>query len=259
MRCYMPDCMIVVQISDTHIDLDNPNAAARLGEFERCVAAINRLDPMPDVVVHTGDIAHNATADEYRASRRILERLQCPFLVAVGNRDDRTALREAFPEESDLLPDTPFVQYAIDAYPVRLIVLDTQCDGNKHGDFCQLRADSLRSMLAENTEKPTVIFMHHPPFKVRESDFPVQFASWDSVGRLEQVLKGQKQVSAIFCGHTHRDASGRIGSLPASSIPSLVTDVRMGRYPAGLQSAPIYKAIRFDEGQRAFVSEIRAA
>lgn len=251
--------MIVVQISDTHIDLANPNAAARLGEFERCVAAINRLDPMPDVVVHTGDIAHNATADEYGASRRVLERLRCPFFVAVGNRDDRTALREAFPEECDLLPDTPFVQYCIDAYPVRLIVLDTQCDGDKHGDFCRIRADNLEEMLAGNTAKPTVIFMHHPPFEVRESDFPIQFASWDSVERLERVLEGQKQVLGLFCGHTHRGASGTVGTLPASSIPSLAVDVRMGQYPAELRSAPVYKVLRFDERQQAFAGEVHAA
>ena len=251
--------MIVVQISDTHIDLNIAKGEARLREFGRCVTAINRLEPLPDVVIHTGDIAHNATAEEYEASRRILETLRCPFHVAVGNRDDRTALREAFPEDKYLLPETSFVQYAIDSYPVRLIVLDTQCDGNKHGDFCQTRADSLRAALIEDPEKPTVIFMHHPPFKVRESDYPVQFASWDSVARLERALEGQRQVAAIFCGHTHRDAAGTVGALPVSSIPSLVVDVRMGEYPAELQSAPIYKVIRFDERQSALVSEIRAA
>jgi Icc protein len=251
--------MIIVQISDTHIDLNISEGETRLLEFERCVTAINRLEPTPDVVIHTGDIVHNATAEEYEASRRILETLRCPFHVAVGNRDDRTALREYFPEESYLLPDASFVQYAIDAYPVRLIVLDTQCDANKHGDFCEVRADNLRAALAEDTEKPTLIFMHHPPFEVRESDFPIQFASWDSVERLERVLEGKRHVSKIFCGHTHRDASGTIAALPTSSIPSLVVDVRMGRYPPELQSAPIYKVIRFDERQQACVSEIRAA
>jgi 3',5'-cyclic AMP phosphodiesterase CpdA len=251
--------MIIVQISDTHIDLTIAGGEARLREFERCVAAINRHEPMPDVVIHTGDVVHNATAEEYEASRRILEALRCPFHVAVGNRDDRTALSEAFPEECSLLPGTPFVQYSVEARPVRLIVLDTQCDGNKHGDFCEVRADNLRATLAVDPGKPTLIFMHHPPFEVRESDFPVQFASWEAVERLERVLEGQTQVSGIFCGHTHRDASGTVGALPVSSIPSLAVDVRMGQYPAELQSAPIYKVIRFDERQRAFASEIRAA
>lgn len=251
--------MIIAQISDTHLDLNTPKGTARLCEFERCIMAINRLEPMPDVVVHTGDIAHNGTTEEYEAARRILEALRCPFHVAVGNRDDRAALREAFPEQSYLLPDTPFIQYRVDAYPVRLIVLDTQCDGGKHGDFCQIRADSLRAALVEDTAKPTVIFMHHPPFEVRESDFPIQFASWDSVKRLEGALEGQRHVSGIFCGHTHRDATGEVGALPVSSIPSLAADVRMGQYPAELQSAPIYKVLRFDERQQAFISEIRAA
>lgn len=250
--------MIIAQISDTHIDLDGPNGAARLGYLERCVADINRLDPMPDAVIHTGDLSHNGKPAEYEAAKRVLGALRCPLHVGAGNRDDRAAIRRAFPADRYLLPDTPFVQYSADAYAVRLIAVDTLSEGSNKGEFCQVRADSLRAVLAEETTKPTVVFMHHPPFVVRESDYPVQFASWEAVERMSRALAGQRHVIGLFCGHTHRNAAGEIGGVPVSSTPSVAVDLRLGQYPASFEGVPIYKLHRFDTAQ-SVVSEIRAA
>jgi len=250
--------MIIAQISDTHIDRDSPKGAARLGYLERCVADINRLDPLPDAVIHTGDLTQNGKSAEYAAAKRVLDALRCPLHVGAGNRDDRAALRSAFPADRYLLPDTPFVQYCVDAYPVRLVAVDTLSDRSNQGDFCQVRADSLRATLAEDTAKPTVIFMHHPPFEVRESDYPVQFASWDGVERMRRALEGQRHVIGMFCGHTHRNVAGDVGGVPVSSTPSVAVDLRLGQFPASFEAAPIYKIHRI-EAEHGIVSEIRVA
>ena len=250
--------MIIAQISDTHIDLHGPKGAARLRNLEQCVEDINRLDPLPDVVVHTGDVAQNGKLAEYEETRRVLGALRCPLHVVAGNRDDRAAIRAAFPADDYLLPDTPFVQYSVEALSVRLIVLDTLSERSNQGDFCRIRADNLRATLAEDMTKPTAIFMHHPPFEVRESAYPFQFEIWDAVERMSRALYGQQHVVGAFCGHTHRDAAGEIGEVPVSSMPSVAVDLRLGRYPSEFQSAPLYKIHRFD-GRGGFVSEIRAA
>jgi 3',5'-cyclic-AMP phosphodiesterase len=250
--------MIIAQISDTHIDLDSPNGPARLSNLERCVEDINRLEPLPDVVIHTGDVAHNAKRTEYEMAKRVLSALRCPLHVAAGNRDDRAAIRAAFPANSYLLPDTPFVQYRAETFPVRLIAVDTLSETSNKGDFCQIRADSLGAALAEDTSKPTVIFMHHPPFVVDESDYPVQFDSWESVERIARALAGQRHVIGMFCGHTHRNVAGEVGGVPVRSMPSVAVDLRLGSYPVEFQSVPLYKLHQLDR-ECGFVSEIRAA
>lgn len=250
--------MIIAQISDTHIDLNGPNRAARLDDFERCVAAINRLSPAADVVIHTGDVAHNGLPGEYAAARRILDELRCPFHVAVGNRDDRDAMQDAFPVTGEILSDALFRQYCIDAHPVRLIVLDTLSTGTNKGEFCQARADALCAALSGKTAKPTVIFMHHPPFEVHESDYPIQVGSWESVDRLRRALDGQDNVAGIFCGHTHRQAAGMVGTVPASSMPSVAVDLRLGDFAAELQATPLYRIHRFD-GRQVPISDYLAA
>lgn len=257
-NCYMRGDMIIAQISDTHIDLDGPNGPARLSNLERCVEDINRLDPQPDVIIHTGDVAHNAKPAEYEEAIRVLSALRRPLCVVAGNRDDRAAIRAAFPADTYLLPDTSFVQYCVEALPVRLIAIDTRCEDSNKGEFCRVRANSLRAALAEDPTKPAVIFMHHPPFEVCESDYPFQFGSWDSVERIGWALEGQRQVVGMFCGHTHRNAAGMVGDVPVSSMPSVAVDLRLGRYPVEFRLDPLYKIHRIS-AQRGLVSEIRAA
>src|SRR5215468_8256996 len=70
--------MIIAQISDTHLELNTPDADQRIGDFERTIAAINCLDPVPDVIVHTGDIVHNGREDEYARAASILAKARMP-------------------------------------------------------------------------------------------------------------------------------------------------------------------------------------
>jgi 3',5'-cyclic AMP phosphodiesterase CpdA len=250
--------MIIVQLSDTHIDAVGPNGAARLADLERCVADINRLEPRPDVVIHTGDVAHNAKPVEYESAKRALSALSCPFYVAAGNRDDRAAIRATF-ATADWPPiDASFLQYRVETLPVRLIAIDTLSENSNKGAFCQARADKLSAVLTEGAPRPTAIFMHHPPFVIHESDYPVQFESWDSVERMERALAGHRHVVGMFCGHSHRNVGGRVGETPIRSMPSVAVDLRLGPYPAELASVPLYMLHRLD-GERGFVSEVRAA
>ena len=248
--------MILAQISDTHLDPESPNAAARRRDLERCVADINGLDPLPDAVIHTGDITHNGTAAKYHQALEILGELRPPLHVAVGNRDDRELIAANFTTGRDLLPGTPFIQYALDCYPVRLIALDTLSETSNMGDFCGVRADSLALALAEESAKPTALFMHHPPFEVVGSQYRFQFVDWDAVALLARALEGQGQVVRAFSGHAHREASGMIAGVLVSSVPSVAIDLCLGENPEEVQSAPVYQIHRFD-GHR-FRSERKA-
>ncbi len=250
--------MIIAQISDTHIDLDGPQSADRRRYLELCVDDINGLDPLPDVVIHTGDLTNSGNPQEYDAAKKIFRNLSAPLYVTAGNRDDRSALRSAFPADDYLLPDSPFLQYRVDDFPVRLMVLDTLSEDSNKGDYCTVRADSLSAALAEDTTRPTAVFMHHPAFEVVESDYPFQFESRDAIARIGQVLNRHGCVIHAFCGHTHRATAGTIGDVPVSSTPSVAVDLRLGTYPDAFQTIPLYQIHRFD-AKHGFVSEMRAA
>lgn len=58
--------MIIAQISDTHIAMDLADSNVRRQDLERTIADINELDPLPDAIVHTGDIAQHGRLEEYQ-------------------------------------------------------------------------------------------------------------------------------------------------------------------------------------------------
>jgi 3',5'-cyclic AMP phosphodiesterase CpdA len=248
--------MIIAQISDTHIALDSPDADQRIRDFELTIADINRLDPAPDVIVHTGDIVHNGRQDEYAHSLATLAKARMPVYVLAGNKDDRMRLREAFSGYGYLAPGSDFIDYAIDEFPVRLVALDTLSSRSNKGDFCLERDSRLIDLIEAETTKPIAIFTHHPPFEVTVGPERLHFEMPETMWRLRQTLQYSGRVVGIFSGHVHRAAEGQVGTIPATVMPCIATSLRKGDYPAAMKMRPVYHIHRFDPVGR-FVTETR--
>lgn len=238
--------MIIAQISDTHIALDVLDAEQRIRDFALTVADINALDPLPDVIVHTGDIVHNGRQDEYAQAMTMLAKARAPVYVLAGNRDNRANLREAFSARGYLATESDFIHYAIDDYPVRLIALDTVSSGSNKGDFCGARIRNLIDLIDAETTKPIAVFTHHPPFEVAVGPEPLHFENRDSMSRLRQALQHSGRVVAVFSGHVHRAAAGDVANIPATVMPSIATTLRKGQYPDHMKTLPLYQVHRFD-------------
>jgi Icc protein len=238
--------MIVAQISDTHIALDTPDAAQRTSELARSIADINALDPAPDLIIHTGDITQTGRPDEYALAVSTLAKARAPVYVAVGNRDNKANLRNAFSSFGCPASDPDFIDYAVEGYPVRLIALDTVNAVSNKGDFGAERARRLIDLFDGEPTKPIAVFMHHPPFMVAVGPEPLHFATQEAMTRLQQVLQHSGRVIAIFAGHVHRSTMGYVGTIPAAVMPCIATSLRKGEYPAHIKSRPIYHLHRFD-------------
>ena len=73
--------MIVIQLSDPHILAPGELLYGRFDTAEflaRSVAEINRLDPLPDVAVITGDLVDHGEPAEYEHLRALLSPLAMP-------------------------------------------------------------------------------------------------------------------------------------------------------------------------------------
>ena len=155
--------MILVQISDTHID--EPGTLV-YGHFDtstalrKTVAAINSMDPAPDLVLHTGDIASYGSVPRYESFRGIMDELAVPYRLIVGNHDDRDALRTVF-GDTDVLPTRDsFLQYVIDGFPLRIGCCDSVIAGEPAGEMCDDRCAWLDTALAQAPDRPTIVALH---------------------------------------------------------------------------------------------------
>jgi len=240
--------MIIAQISDTHLTVDDGDSAQRIEDFERVIAHINAADPLPDVIVHTGDVVHNGRPEEYAEAARILAAARAPVHVIPGNKDDRAALRAAFSAGGCFSPLSPFLDYAVEDFPVRLLMLDTLNPGSNRGDFCAERAERLAALAASRDDRPLALFAHHPPFEVDVGPDPVHFDDPAAMARMRDAIRGIGNVAALFCGHVHRFASGSIGDIPARVVTAVATGLRKGDYPEAAQGRPLYYCHGIDAG-----------
>ena len=240
--------MIIAQISDTHLSADHPQRALDLAAS---IAHINARQHRPDIVIHTGDVAHDGTAADYAVARQIFRKLQVPLYIIPGNRDRRAAMIDAL---ADLCPAplagpaqvSPFMQYTVEAGPVRLVCLDTLSLNSNKGQLCADRLAEAKELIAQDRETPTAIFMHHPPFEVAASRDPFQFESRSVADQFLAALCAAPNIAGLFCGHVHRPSRQMIGLIPATTMTSIAHDLRVGHDPAKTDPRPRYDLHIFD-------------
>lgn len=225
--------MILAQLTDLHVKVPGKLAYRRVdtaAHLARAVAAVNALDPQPELVALTGDLVDFGLPAEYEHLRELLAPLRAPYLVLPGNHDDRDALRAAFPEH-DYLPRAGFIQYAADYGPLRLVALDTVIPMRSDGELCAARLAWLDRTLAAAPGQPTVVMMHHPPFLTGIAHMDEQGLA----GRegFAAVIARHRQVERIVCGHLHRSIQCRIAHTVASTCPAPCHQVALDLRPDG--------------------------
>ena len=211
--------MIIAQISDCHVVAPGKQLYGSLdtaGYLVRAVDALAALQPAPDVALVTGDLVDAGAPAEYRILRRELERLRFPYRLIPGNHDARGTLRAAFPDH-DYLGTSGFIQYVDDAFALRLVGLDSLDEGKVPGRLCQDRLAWLERMLAAS-DRPTVIFVHHPPFLTGMGHMDGQPMA--GAEAFAGVVARHPNVERVLSGHVHRSSQARWAGTLASTCPS---------------------------------------
>lgn len=234
--------MLIVQISDTHISVPGKKAygiAPTAENLKRCIHHVNQLLPKPDLVLVTGDISNTGISAELEYAAKILDQLTMPYYVIPGNHDDRTRVWEVFGGKACPSKYKDYINYVIDTEEIRLIAMDSTVPQESGGQICEARASWLDKQLAKDTEKPTLIFMHHPPVKcgVIETDID----GFTGSELLANVVKKYSNIESILCGHIHTTAHTRWHGTSVSTAPSmglqLVLDLTLRQDKFTLESA----------------------
>jgi len=214
--------MLIAQITDLHVQ--EPGTGKVVGvDSNECLAAaireINTLSPNADVVIITGDLTHGGRPAEYETLAHLLEPLEVPCYLLPGNHDERDAIRQTFEKLPYIPRAEEFIQFAVEDYPLRFIALDTIVADHHHGALCSLRLAWLEERLQEAPEKPTMIFMHHPPIRVG-IDWVDGIGLLSGGAELARIVRRHPQVRGIHCGHIHRSIQANLGGTPVGVAPS---------------------------------------
>lgn len=183
--------MRLVQITDLHLHADT-DARSRAGiPYRQFLAVIDAVrQEQPDIVIVTGDVSQDESAEAYELATEQLNALSCPWYWLPGNHDQPGLMDTAHP-----------LAECVELKEWRLLLLDTQLPGHPSG---ALGRDKLAALMAqlEKSSTSTVIAMHHPPVDVG--------ATWMDAINLQDkadfwaVLSGYPQVKMVLFGHAHQ-------------------------------------------------------
>ena len=216
--------MLIAQMSDAHFLPEGWLAYGKLdvaGCLERAVAHLNRLGS--DAVLITGDLTSDGDAEVYAAFAAIVARLEAPYYVLTGNHDDRKLMRAQFSRgdfgADGYLPADGPLRYAVDRFPVRLVVLDTLVEGKSYGQLGAEQIAWLDERLGEAPAKPTLVALHHPPFRTGIGH--LDWSMLRDADGLAEVIARHSQVERVVCGYVHRPIQRRWAGTLVQTAPGI--------------------------------------
>lgn len=225
--------MIIAQISDFHLRPVGQTAYAGLEmhAMTKCaIEAVAKLDPAPDCVLVTGDLADGARPEAYALAAELLSVLPMPVFVIPGNHDRREVMQECLGAVYPYLRQSDFLHYVIEDFPVRLIGLDTVIPGAVGGEICATREAWFADRLAEGGGRPTLVFMHHPPFETGIEAMDATLCRTSPGFRA--LAESHPEILCIAAGHHHRPIArrwaGTLGFIVPGVAHQLALDLRPG-------------------------------
>ncbi|MEW6256240.1 MAG: phosphodiesterase [Pseudomonadota bacterium] len=225
--------MLLAQMTDTHIRAPGSLAYGIVDTaafLERAVAHLARHPARPQAILMTGDLTDFDRGAEYERFKALTACLPMPLFPVPGNHDSTAGLAAAFPELAARTEAGKF-NYVVEAFELRLVMLDSSVPGAPHGELGQPTLAWLDATLGATPDRPTLVALHHPPFATGILHMDVQ--NLRDGAALEAVIGRHPQVRALVCGHVHRTVFTSFAGRPASICPSPAHAVSLDFNPAG--------------------------
>ena len=225
--------MLLAHLSDTH--LTTGILAGR--PAERChqaLARVQALDPRPDCVLITGDLADNGEPEEYQAALALLSGLDIPIHIVPGNHDHAPRLLQALAGAgyARAAPEEPErCYYRVDYPELRLFCCDSSVPDRHDGELGPVQLAWLDRELGRDPEVPAILAMHHHP--VASGIAFMDTIMLSDADDLAAVLLDHPPLTRILTGHLHRPSAAMFAGALVTSAPSthLQVDLDLGPLP----------------------------
>lgn len=188
------------QISDSHLGFTgapNPDVAAT---FSDAIDKVNNLGYTPDFVIHTGDLTHLSTPEQFDQAKQMMGGLKTPHVFAVPGEHDSVddagqKYRKAF--GAGAVGDG---WYSLDVAGVHLIALVNTLNLRKLGHLGVEQLEFVKKDVARlSGDTPIIVFSHIPLFAM--------YPQWGwGTDDAAEALSYLRRFSSVTClnGHVHQ-------------------------------------------------------
>lgn len=208
----------IVQLTDCHLFADTNRVLRDTATWPRFTAVLEdvRRRALPfDLLVLSGDTAHDEDPATYRAARKELGEWADRVRAVPGNHDHRAGLAEAFPAAGGIAGRVTFHERWPDW---QAIGLDTQRPGELPGSLGDEQLAWLDRLLGE-ARLPTLLFMHHPPVEVQSPWLDA--IKLQDAAELARLLRRHPHAKLISCGHVHQEMTSSLAGVTVLTTPAV--------------------------------------
>jgi len=192
--------MRVVQLSDMHLSKDVAGLRYGVSPWERLEFVFDDIasdQNQPDLLVFTGDVAHDHLEETYRQLKVKLDARGYDYRILPGNHDSPELLPRVFGARGG--------RFELTSQGWSVIGVNSHLPGEIGGALSEDELAWMRSKLLDAAGPRKALFVHHPPVSVDNIFF-------DAVGlrAAPQVREELEKISGlefVSFGHIHRPFS----------------------------------------------------
>jgi 3',5'-cyclic-AMP phosphodiesterase len=210
--------VLVAQLSDTHLLADADALLWGRNTTRTLMAVMEALPRRVDVMVVTGDIAEDGTADAYRRALRLTEQRAEQRYFLAGNHDDPDAMRAV------LGASEPLRMVSLSEHWT-MALMSSQWIGHEAGQVDDETLAQLRDELDRVTTH-VLLCLHHPPV----SPCAGPECGMSDPGPLRAVIDGGP-VRLVLSGHLHQQFDTTRRGVRFLGAPSSFRQLRHGGDP----------------------------
>jgi Icc protein len=206
----------IAQISDCHLPANPRHSYRGINPYRNLKALLKKAKTLkPDLILATGDLSEDGSAESYRLIQDLFDPLGVPVLALPGNHDAPALLADTYPGSPvDSIQATRHGNWQI-------IRLNSCIPDNPCGRLSQKTLSELESVLAQNADQPKLLAVHHQPVTVG-SPWIDKYCMLEPAPFL-RVVDQYEAIKAVVWGHIHqvfessKNGTTMLGS-PSSAI-----------------------------------------
>ena len=248
-----PRPLRVLQLTDPHLMAAEDGALLGVKTRDSLAAVIDevlRVHGQPDLILATGDLTQDASAEAYRHFGHQLKAFQCPSLWIAGNHDDSALMKSVASEFQ-----ANHRQWVQGGW--HFVMLDSAVRGKVFGELSGTELSWLEQALSEHPELPTMVCLHHHPVNIG-SDWMEQIGlkNRDDFWR---IIDKHAQVKVVLWGHIHQHLEQQRNGVQLLASPSTCIQFAKGSSKFAVEPlAPGYRWFEL-EPSGAFTTEVQRA
>jgi len=205
----------LLQITDTHLFADSEKSLLginTLASFRAVLQQIKAEAPALDLVVATGDISQDDSAQSYQAFANEIATLGVPCVWLPGNHDEITVMAAGL-NNPQLSPANQVI-----SQHWQVIMLNSQLPGVARGRLQPEAMDVLQAKLEAHPDKHALICVHHHLLATGSAWLDQHIL--ENGDELLSLLANYPQARAVVWGHVHQDCMFQQNNLTLLATPS---------------------------------------